>query len=83
MIAHKVGRDLSLELAREAARIMTLHGLARLRAELGSLDQVRSVLKVFGMRVGFNQPPCGIDAGRGRGDRATRTHRGGHGGGAG
>jgi hypothetical protein len=56
MIAHKIGCDLSLELASEAART-TLHVLASLRVELGSVDQVRSVLKAFGRRPGFNQTP--------------------------
>lgn len=54
MIAHRVGRDLSLELASEAART-TLHVLASLRVEVGSVDQVRSVLNAFGRRPGFNQ----------------------------
>jgi hypothetical protein len=45
----------------KSARITTLHVLASPRAELGSLDRVRSVLKVFGMRPGFNQTPCGIE----------------------
>jgi enamine deaminase RidA (YjgF/YER057c/UK114 family) len=38
--------------------------LASLRGEIGSLDRVRSVLKVFGMvncAPGFNQTPAVID----------------------
>jgi enamine deaminase RidA (YjgF/YER057c/UK114 family) len=49
LITGKVGAELSLEQAREAARVCALHMLSSLRAELGSLDRVSSILKVFGM----------------------------------
>lgn len=49
VIGGKVGGDLSPDEGYQAARIATLHLLATLRAELGSLDAVDAVLKVFGM----------------------------------
>jgi len=50
----KVGVDLDIEAAREAARVTGLNVLATLRSELGSLDRVRRVVKVLGM---VNCPP--------------------------
>ena len=55
----KVGRDLSLVQARDAARLTGLNLLAVLRAELGSLDCVTSIVKLLGMvncAPGFNEP---------------------------
>jgi enamine deaminase RidA (YjgF/YER057c/UK114 family) len=49
LIRGKVGAGLTLEQAQEAARICALHMLSTLRAEIGSLDQVAQILKVFGM----------------------------------
>jgi enamine deaminase RidA (YjgF/YER057c/UK114 family) len=49
LIAGKVGADVSLEQAVEAARVCALHMLCSLRHELGSLDLVASIVKVFGM----------------------------------
>src|SRR3712207_1185441 len=49
VIAGKLGDGLSLDEGYQAARITTLHLLSTLRAELGSLDNVASVLKVFAM----------------------------------
>jgi enamine deaminase RidA (YjgF/YER057c/UK114 family) len=49
LIRGKLGADLTLEQAREAARICALHMLATLRSEIGSLDRVAQILKVFGM----------------------------------
>ncbi len=60
----KVGDTVSLEEAREAARLTGLQILASARAELGSLDAVRRVVKVFGMvncAPGFNRMPAVID----------------------
>ena len=48
LIAGVVGRDLSLDEAVAAARQVGLAILATLRAELGSLDRVRRVVKVLG-----------------------------------
>jgi enamine deaminase RidA (YjgF/YER057c/UK114 family) len=45
----KVGRDLSIEQAYQAARAVGIDLLAVMRAELGSLDKVRRVVKVLGM----------------------------------
>jgi len=65
IIRGKVGADLTLDEAREAARMTALSILATVNAELGSLDRVGRVLKVFGMvncAAGFNQTPAVIDA---------------------
>jgi enamine deaminase RidA (YjgF/YER057c/UK114 family) len=45
----KVGRDYNLEQAYEHARSVGLDLLAVMRAELGSLDKVKRVVKVLGM----------------------------------
>jgi enamine deaminase RidA (YjgF/YER057c/UK114 family) len=58
LIAGKVGSDVSLEQAREAARACALYMLATLRAELGSLEPVTAILKVFGM---VNAAPGFVD----------------------
>jgi enamine deaminase RidA (YjgF/YER057c/UK114 family) len=42
----KLGRDVSIEQARGAARVALLRGLAALRDELGDLARVRQVLKL-------------------------------------
>ena len=63
-IIGKVGTDLTLEQGRAAARMTALALLASMRAELGSLDHVQQVIKVFGMvNVGgdFDQTPAIID----------------------
>jgi len=60
----KVGEAVSLEQAREAARLTGLQILSTVRAELGSLDRVQRVVKVFGMvncAPGFNRTPAVID----------------------
>src|SRR3712207_226303 len=49
VITGKVGGSLSIDEGYQAARLTTLHLLATLRAELGSLDAVAAVLKVFAM----------------------------------
>jgi enamine deaminase RidA (YjgF/YER057c/UK114 family) len=64
LVKGKVGRDLSPEAAREAARLTGLNVLAVLRAELGSLDAVASIVKVFGMvncAPGFNDTPTVVN----------------------
>jgi enamine deaminase RidA (YjgF/YER057c/UK114 family) len=63
-VTGKVGRDVDLDGACEAARLTGLQILAMLVAELGSLDQVRRVVKVFGMvnaAPGFTRTPQVID----------------------
>jgi enamine deaminase RidA (YjgF/YER057c/UK114 family) len=64
LIRGKVGDQISLEEAVAAARATGLLMLAAIRAELGSLDRVRSIIKLFGMvncAPGFNQTPAVID----------------------
>jgi enamine deaminase RidA (YjgF/YER057c/UK114 family) len=64
LVCGKVGRDLSLEEGRHAARLTALSILATLRAELGDLDRIARIVKVFGMvnvAPGFNQTPAVID----------------------
>jgi enamine deaminase RidA (YjgF/YER057c/UK114 family) len=53
-----------LEQAREAARMTGLSILATLQSELGDLDRIERIIKVFGMvncAPGFNQTPAVID----------------------
>jgi enamine deaminase RidA (YjgF/YER057c/UK114 family) len=60
----KVGREVDLETGQAAARATGLALLASLRAEIGSLDRVRRVVKVLGMvncAPGFNQTSKVID----------------------
>jgi enamine deaminase RidA (YjgF/YER057c/UK114 family) len=60
----KVGSQLSLDDARRAARLTGLSILATLQAELGDLDRIARIVKVFGMvnvAPGFNQTPAVID----------------------
>ena len=60
----KVGRDLTLEEGQRAARMTCLSILATLNAELGDLDRIERVIKVFGMvncAPGFNQTPTVIN----------------------
>ncbi|MDP6344149.1 MAG: RidA family protein [Alphaproteobacteria bacterium] len=45
----KVGGALSVEQGQQAARLVGLNLLATMRAELGSLDQVKRIVKVLGM----------------------------------
>ena len=63
-VTGKVGRDVELDAAKEAARLAGLQLLAVLRAELGSLDRVARVVKTLGMvncAPGFNRTPAVID----------------------
>jgi enamine deaminase RidA (YjgF/YER057c/UK114 family) len=63
-IRGKVGAELSLEDGRRAARLTALSILATLQAELGDLDRIARIVKVFGMvnvAPGFNQTPAVID----------------------
>src|SRR5271170_2461898 len=64
MVRGKVGGDLSLEEGRRAARLTALSILATVQQELGDLDRIERVVKVFGMvnvAPGFNQTPAVID----------------------
>ena len=64
IVRGKVGGAVSLEEGRRAARMTALSMLATVRQELGDLDRVRQVVKVFGMvncAPGFNRTPEVID----------------------
>lgn len=64
VVKGKVGDSVSLEAARDAARLVGLQLLAGLQAELGSLDEVVQVVKLLGMvncAPGFNNTPGVID----------------------
>ncbi len=64
IVRGKVGADLTLEEAHDAARMTGLSILATLHAELGDLDQIERIVKVFGMvncAPGFNQTPAVIN----------------------
>jgi enamine deaminase RidA (YjgF/YER057c/UK114 family) len=64
VVRGKVGRDLDVAEAKEAARATGLQLLAAMRAELGDLARVRRVVKTLGMvncAPGFNRTPEVID----------------------
>jgi len=64
MIRGKVGADLTLEEGYAAARMTALSILSTLDDELGGLDRVERIVKVFGMvncAPGFNQTPAVIN----------------------
>jgi enamine deaminase RidA (YjgF/YER057c/UK114 family) len=48
-ITGKVGKDLTIEQGYEAARLTAIAHLAVLKNELGSLNKVKRIVKVFGM----------------------------------
>lgn len=63
-VTGKVGTDVDLDLAIEAARLTGLQILSTVRETLGTLDRVVRVVKVFGMvncAPGFNQTPAVIN----------------------
>jgi enamine deaminase RidA (YjgF/YER057c/UK114 family) len=45
----KLGRDLTVEQGREAARYVGINMLASLKAEIGDLNRVKRIVKVLGM----------------------------------
>jgi len=49
VISGKVGKDLSVEEAQDAARLVGLNMLTTLKQTIGSLDRVKQIVKVFGM----------------------------------
>ena len=64
IVTGKVGTAVTLDEARDAARLTGLQILATVRAELGTLDRVVRAVKVFGMvncAPGFNRTPQVID----------------------
>jgi len=63
-ITGKVGSDLTLEQAVEAARLTGIVSLAVIRHALGSLDAVAGIVKLLGMvntAPGFNDTPAVIN----------------------
>ncbi len=63
-ITGKVGRDLTIEEGYEAARVTMLNCLSTLKAEIGDLDRVRRIVKLFGMvncTEEFTEPPAVIN----------------------
>jgi enamine deaminase RidA (YjgF/YER057c/UK114 family) len=64
LVLGKVGTDLSLQQAYDAARSTAVAVLASLRRELGDLDRVTAWLRVFGMvnaAPGFTAAPAVIN----------------------
>ena len=56
----KVGKDLTLEEGYEAARLVGINLLSRLKSSLGDLDRVERIVKLLSMvncTPGFNQQP--------------------------
>ena len=65
VISGKVGADIELDRAQEAARLCTLYALANLKNELGSLDAIGRIVKLTGFVAsapGFTDQPKVIDA---------------------
>jgi enamine deaminase RidA (YjgF/YER057c/UK114 family) len=65
VITGKVGADIDLEGAQEAARLCTLFALANLKHRLGSLESIEQILKLTGFVAsapGFTGQPKVIDA---------------------
>ena len=64
IVRGKVGTDIDLATARDAARLVGLQLLAAMHEELGSLDAVSRIVKLLGMvncAPGFNNTPGVID----------------------
>jgi enamine deaminase RidA (YjgF/YER057c/UK114 family) len=60
----KLGRDVDVETGQEAARLVALNMLASLKAEIGTLDRVARIVRLFGMvnsAPDFAQHPTVID----------------------
>ena len=49
LVTGKVGKDLTVQQGYEAARLTAINQLAVLKAELGSLNKVKRIVKVLGM----------------------------------
>ena len=48
-VTGKLGRDLTVEQGRDAARLVGISLLSTLKAEVGDLNKVKRIVKVFGM----------------------------------
>ena len=60
LVTGKVGSDLTLEQAKDAARLTAISLLSTLKAEIGNLNKVKRIVKVLGMVnavPGFEQHP--------------------------
>ena len=60
----KVGQDLTIEEAQQAARLTGINQLAALKGAIGNLDRVKRIVKVFGMvncTSDFTQQPTVIN----------------------
>ena len=67
-ITGKVGGDVDLETAQEAARLCVLSGLSAVQEELGDLERMTRVVKLLGFvnsAPGFNQQPAVMDGASG------------------
>lgn len=61
----KVGKDITVEEAQEAARATLINALSVIRAELGDLGKVKRVVRLSGYvasATGFNQQPAVLNA---------------------
>ncbi len=61
----KVGKDLTLEEAQEAARVILINALSVIRAELGNLEKVKRIVRLSGYIAsapGFIQQPAVLNA---------------------
>jgi enamine deaminase RidA (YjgF/YER057c/UK114 family) len=59
-ITGKVGQDMTIEEAQQAARLTGINQLAALKETIGNLDKVKRIVKVFGMvncTTDFTQQP--------------------------
>jgi enamine deaminase RidA (YjgF/YER057c/UK114 family) len=64
VVTGKVGSDLTVEQARDAARMTGLSLLATLQDELGDLDRIARIVRLLGMvnvAPGFDQMPAVIN----------------------
>ena len=64
LVEGKVGADLGVAEARDAARLAGIQLLAAIRGEIGSLDGVRRIVKLLGMvntAPGFVDTPAVVD----------------------
>jgi enamine deaminase RidA (YjgF/YER057c/UK114 family) len=64
IVVGRVGDDVSVATARNAARLATLNALACISAVAGSLDRVRRVVRVTGYvrsAPGFSEQPAVVD----------------------
>ncbi len=63
-VTGKVGADIDVDQAKEAARLCALASLTALQSEIGDLDHVKRIVKLLGFvnsAPGFNQQPAVID----------------------